>query len=88
MINGNVFWLEKSDKFNDDEIGLNSFQRQTLKIALTGTVNVSIYTAPKDKEFRLSLIKLELEIVKHSEELQVLEIDDPEFAKIIKQVFK
>jgi vesicle-fusing ATPase len=62
-INNCAQMLRHSAEYSDQDIALGKFARQILQIPLNDSVRLQLFKPPREKEFRLSVLQLELELV-------------------------
>ncbi|CAD8066179.1 unnamed protein product [Paramecium sonneborni] len=87
QINGYIFILDGDDQYRMEEIGINRYQREFLNLSIQQNVELSIFRLPKDKEYRLGVLYMEIDIQQLQNGGSQMEIDDEEFASLFKKHF-
>ncbi|CAK64212.1 unnamed protein product (macronuclear) [Paramecium tetraurelia] len=88
IINGYIFVFKGDADYRKNEIGANKYQRELLKMTISQEVEFQVFKLPKDKEYRLKVLDLEIDIQSLGNGGNQIELDDDEFAKLFKTQFR
>ncbi|CAD8154034.1 unnamed protein product [Paramecium pentaurelia] len=88
LLNGYTFILEGDREYRMNEIAANRYQREFLEMTINQDVELQVFKLPRDKEYRLGVLNLEIDIQSIQNGGNQLELDDDEFANAFKSQFK
>ncbi|CAD8065135.1 unnamed protein product [Paramecium primaurelia] len=87
LINGYVFQLQGEYGYKDDSIAGSKYVRQLLRMSFTDKIDVALFTVPKDKEYRLGVFDIELDIVQQQGSLDRVELNSEDLAPFLKRAY-
>ena len=81
-----VFLVGSNSSLDDAQISMGNIQRQFLAVSKADQIEISVYTIPEDKEYRLSHLSFEVELYQSTS--SKIEADDKELESIVRKSLK